>query len=209
MHGKRAKQMLDGMRVNTWIHYGVRHPCGVLNANTRPPPEGPGSPYVVASRQHSCDGQDDGDAYLQTRLGSDISGRRKRSGQRAGDSAGTCTASSGASTTKSAISPGQMEGRRREDVDPPCGGHMVDPTRNWQAHSAKQDFMGVAARGQARLEKGMGAFREGWPEDAVANGQPELRGCRTCGRRFNERALQRHARACQSVFKAKRKVRMC
>lgn len=59
-------------------------------------------------------------------------------------------------------------------------------------------------RGVARSS---GGFAPNLPPDAFPDKAIVLEGCKLCGRRFNPEALERHARACQSVFVAKRKVR--
>lgn len=68
-------------------------------------------------------------------------------------------------------------------------------------------------RGMSRnVGDGRGAVFGGYegdlPKDAFPDEEVHLVDCRECGRKFKEEALERHAKACRTVFLAKRKVMM-
>lgn len=51
-----------------------------------------------------------------------------------------------------------------------------------------------------------GGYADDLPADAFPEEEVELVECRECARKFTAEALMRHAKACQTVFRAKRKV---
>lgn len=80
------------------------------------------------------------------------------------------------------------------------GGGSPDPRRAWDDDSS--------VNRAAATWKRDGTYGVDLPEDAFPQEELRLVECEQCGRRFNPEALEKHSRACRSVFLAKRKVHM-
>lgn len=99
--------------------------------------------------------------------------------------------------------------------------HLADRRRAWGGVGGDSDSRGGRMRyrssveGRGRVDGGVGnggsganfgGFAADLSEDAFPSEHVQLVQCPECGRKFTEQALERHAKACRTVFQAKRKV---
>jgi len=92
--------------------------------------------------------------------------------------------------------PGAMEAGWREYVDP--GGRMVyvnDKTYE-EAHTLAK----VAEKmGKMREREAKGVHATGMRMDEIEEGHMSLQACAYCGRKFNQKSIQRHEQVCKEA----------